>query len=157
MGRIPNKGQEPPKWPPLGVVTPRDTAEFYRRVATRTLLGPAGDRLLAKLLATQHTRDRLPRLLLDGPGTSWAGKSGGYGGVRNDSGILTTKKGRFVLVAFADRIPDTVGGRHPARIAPMGEIAAAIVKDKCLLCPSRRSLEPPAPRRSSCRLCLARR
>ena len=90
-------------------MTPRDTAEFYRRVATRTLLGPAGDRLLAKLLATQHTHDRLPRLLLDENGTSWAGKTGSYGGVRNDSGILTTKKGRFVLVAFADRIPDANG------------------------------------------------
>src|SRR5664279_6186050 len=91
-------------------MTPRDTAEFYRRVATRTLTGPAGDRLLATLLAAQHTHDRLPRLLLDGEGSSWAGKTGSYGGVRNDSGILTTKKGRFVLVAFADRIPDTVHG-----------------------------------------------
>jgi hypothetical protein len=70
VGRIPNKGQEPSKWPPLGVMTPRDTAELYRRVAARTLLDPASDRLIARLLATQHTRDRLPRLLLDENGTS---------------------------------------------------------------------------------------
>src|SRR5450631_1363267 len=74
VGRIPGKGNEPPKWPPLGSMTPRDTAEFYRRVATRTLTGPAGDRLLATLLAAQHTRDRLPRLLLDENKASWAGK-----------------------------------------------------------------------------------
>lgn len=127
VGRIPTRGQEPPKWPALGVMTPGDTAELYRRVATRTLLGPAGDRLLAALLATQHTRDRLPRLLLDEKGTSWAGKTGSYGGVRNDSGILTTKKGRFVLVAFADRIPDAKG-QNAAAIRALGDIASAIVK-----------------------------
>ncbi len=128
VGRIPSKGQEPRKWPPLGVMTPRDTAEFYRRVATRTLLDPASDRLLAKLLATQHMRDRLPRLLLDESGTSWAGKTGSYGSVRNDSGILTTKKGRFVLVAFTDPLPDSAGSRARA-IRAMGEIAAAVVNE----------------------------
>ena len=126
VGRIPGRGKEPPKWAPLGSMTPRDTAEFYRRVATRTLISPAGDRLLSNLLATQHTHDRLPRLLLDEKGTSWAGKTGSYGGVRNDSGILTTKKGRFVLVAFADGIPDTKNGPATA-IHAMGDIAAAVV------------------------------
>jgi beta-lactamase class A len=128
VGRIPSRDKDPPKWPPLGSMTPRDTAELYRRVATRTLTGPAGDRLFAKLLATQHTRDRLPRLLLDEKGTSWAGKTGSLDGVRNDSGILSTKKGRFVLVAFADRIPDEKGATAQATRA-MGEIAAAIVND----------------------------
>lgn len=126
LGRIPDRGSEPAKWEPLGVMTPRDTAEFYRRVATRTLLDPASDRLIATLLAAQHTRDRLPRLLLSSKESSWAGKTGSYGGVRNDSGILTTRKGRFVLVAFADRIPDRPGATTRATRA-MGEIAAAIV------------------------------
>src|ERR1017187_7951641 len=57
VGRIPKRGQEPSKWLPLGVMTPRDTAELYRRVAARTLLDPASDRLIARLLATPHTRD----------------------------------------------------------------------------------------------------
>ncbi len=125
VGRIPDRGKEPAKWEPLGVLTPRDAAEYYRRVATRTLIDPASDRVVAKLLAVQHTRDRLPRLLLD-DGASWAGKTGSYGGVRNDSGILTTKKGRFVLVALADRIPDRKGA-GPRATRAMGEIAAAIV------------------------------
>ena len=128
VGRIPNKGQEPSKWPSLGLATPSDTSEFYRRVATRTLLGPASDRLLTSLLAAERTHDRLPRLLLDEHGTSWAGKTGSYGGVRNDSGMLTTKKGRFVLVAFADRISDVTAA--PARaIRAMGDIAAEIVNE----------------------------
>src|ERR1035441_628733 len=124
---------------------PRATSELYRRVATRTLLDPASDRLLAKLLATEHTHDRLPRLLVDEPGRSWAGKTGSYGGVRNDSGILTTKKGRFVLVAFADRIPDTVDGRARA-IRAMGDIAAAIVNEWSSSLPDLEPVvEPPLP------------
>jgi len=145
VGRIPNKGQEPSKWPPLGVMTPRDTAELYRRVAARTLLDPASDRLIARLLATQHTRDRLPRLLLDESGTSWAGKTGSYGGVRNDSGILTTKKGRFVLVAFADRIPDASGAA--AKVTrTLGDIAAEIVNAWSASLPDLPPVvEPPLP------------
>jgi beta-lactamase class A len=126
VGRIPDHGKGDGKWPPLGVMSPNDAAEYYRRVATRTLLGPGPDRLVARLLAVQHTKDRLPRLLLDADGSSWAGKTGSYGGVRNDGGILTTKKGRFVLVAFADRIPDEKGATGRASRA-MGEMAAAVV------------------------------
>ncbi len=145
VGRIPNRGQEPPKWPPLGSMTPRDTAEFYRRLATRSLTGAAGDRLLATFLATQHSHDRLPRLLLDESGTSWAGKTGSYGGVRNDSGILTTKKGRFVLVAFLDRIPDVKGAPATA-VRAMGEIAAAIVNAWSAALPDLPPVvEPPLP------------
>ncbi|MCM3875150.1 MAG: serine hydrolase [Thermoanaerobaculia bacterium] len=145
LGRIPNRGMDPPKWPPLGSMTPRDTAELYRRVATRTLLGPAGDRLLATLLAAQRARDRLPRLLLDGEGSTWAGKSGSYGGVRNDSGMLTTKKGRFVLVAFADRISDRKGATLRATRA-MGDIAAEIVNVWSASLPDLPPVvEPPLP------------
>jgi hypothetical protein len=145
VGRIPNLGKEPARWPPLGSMTPSDTAEFYRRVVTRTLTGPAGDRLLSTLLATQHTRDRLPRLLLEESGTSWAGKTGSYGGVRNDSGILATKKGRFILVAFADHIPDTKGG-PAAAVRAMGDIAAAIVSDWSASLPDLPPVvEPPLP------------
>ncbi len=145
VGRIPSRGEEPPKWAPLGIMTPRDTAELYRRIATRTLLGPASDRLIGKLLATQHDRDRLPRLLLDEPGTSWAGKTGSYGGVRNDSGILTTKKGRFVLVAFADHFPDTADGKARA-VRVMGDVAAAIVNEWSASLPDLEPVvEPPLP------------
>jgi beta-lactamase class A len=126
VGRIPDRGKEPAKWEPLGAMTPKDTAEFYRRIATRTLLDPASDRVVAKLLAVQHSKDRLPRLLLDDDASSWAGKTGSYGGVRNDTGILTTRKGRFVLVAFADRIADWKGAATQATRA-MGDIAATIV------------------------------
>jgi beta-lactamase class A len=145
VGRIPDRGKEPSKWEPLGVMTPGDTAEFYRRIATRTLIDADSDRLVAKLLAVQHTRDRLPRLLLEGSASSWAGKTGSYGGVRNDSGILTTPKGRFVLVAFADRILDDKGATAQATRA-LGDIAAAIVNDWSASLPDvALPPEPPAP------------
>lgn len=144
VGRIPDRGNEPSKWEPLGVMTPRDTAEFYRRVATRTLIDPDADRLVATLLGVQHGRDRLPRLLLDRKDASWAGKTGSYGDVRNDSGILTTPKGRFVLVAFANRIPDDRATPGRATRA-MGTIAAAIVTDWSASLPDvAPQREPPA-------------
>jgi beta-lactamase class A len=145
LGRIPDRAAEPAKWEPLGVLTPRDTAEFYRRVATGTLLGPGPDGVIATLLAVQHTRDRLPRLLLDGNGASWAGKTGSYGGVRNDSGILTTHKGRFVLVALADRIPDEKGATTRATRA-MGALAAAVVTEWSASLPDVAPQPGPPPR-----------
>ncbi len=145
VGRIPDRGHEPGKWPPLGVMTPNAAAEYYRRIATRTLIDPASDRVVVKLLAVQHSKDRLPRLLLEDDASSWAGKTGSYGGVRNDSGILTTKKGRFVLVAFADRIPDRKGATTQATRA-MGDIAATIVNDWSASLPDvALPPEPPAP------------
>jgi len=145
VGRIPDRGQEPDKWAPLGAVTPAAVAEYYRRIATRTLVDPDSDRLIAKLLAGQHDKARLPRLLLGGKGAVWAGKTGSYGGVRNDSGILTTRKGRFVLVAFADRIPGVEGAAARATHA-MGDIAAAVVDAWSASLPDvALPPEPPAP------------
>jgi hypothetical protein len=48
-------------------------------------------------------------------------------GVRNDSGILRTKKGRFVLVIFTDGSKaEGSGPDHPAVIA-IADLAKAIV------------------------------
>ena len=47
----------------------------------------------------------------------WAGKSGTMSGVRNDSGILRTKKGRFVLVVFTDGSKAAGLGAGPPRRA----------------------------------------
>jgi len=131
VGRIPDrdpKETESARWKglKLGAMTPHDTAELYRRVVTRTLLDPRSDARIEDVLRKQHYVDRVPRYLLKKPGTSWAGKTGTMNAVRNDSGILTTPKGRFVLVAFADRIDETADGVPKAREA-MAEIARTIV------------------------------
>ena len=51
-------------------------------------------------------------------------------GVRNDSGILRTEKGRFVLVVLTDGSSNAQENAvtHPATVA-MGEIARAIVDE----------------------------
>lgn len=131
LGRIPDRDPEETqasRWSGLrlGSMTPRATAELYRRIATATLLGGAADRLIWDVLSTQHQLDRIPRLAGEETGSKWAGKTGTKRAVRNDSGVLTTRKGRFVLVMFADRIPETPGAPIRATQA-MGEIAKVIV------------------------------
>lgn len=128
VGRIPGLGsrEADASWEPLGRMTPRDTAELWRRAATGTLLDKESSRLAMRLAKDPRTRDRIPRLLLSGPGVGWAGKTGTMDGVRADSGVLTTPKGTFVFAMFADRITDAPGASLKASRA-MGEIAKEIV------------------------------
>lgn len=130
LGRIPEKPAqgESPAWRGLvlGRMTPRATASFYRKVVEGTLVSPRVSRLVLDVLETQHTVSRIPRLLLSET-SSWAGKTGTMNRVRNDSGVLTTPKGRFVLVVFADGLEER-GERAARASAAMGEIASAIVE-----------------------------
>jgi len=131
LGRIPDrdpKDTEDERWAglTLGSVTPGALAEFYRRAATGTLGDREMSRFVLEVLKGQRNVDRVPRLLLGPKENRWAGKTGLLRGVRNDSGILTTKKGRFIVVVLADRIPEK-DGAGPAVNRAMGEIAKAIV------------------------------
>ncbi len=107
VGRIPDRGspEEGAPWEPLGRMTPRDTAELWRRAVTGTLLDKESSRLAMRLAANPRTANRIPRLLASRPGFAWAGKTGTMSGVRADSGVLTTPKGTFVFAIFADEIP----------------------------------------------------
>jgi len=111
---------------PLGRMTPRDTAELWRRAATGTLLDRESSRLAMRLARNPRTANRIPRLLASRPGYAWAGKTGTMSGVRADSGVLTTPKGTFVFAIFADRIPGVPGASLTANNA-MGEIARDVV------------------------------
>lgn len=153
VGRIPDLGspgaQAP--WKPLGRMTPRDTAELWRRAATGTLLDRAASAVAMRLAARPRTANRIPRLLLSRPGTSWSGKTGTMSGVRADSGVLATPKGTFVFAMFADGIP--AGGAVRANDA-MGEIAREVVDAWSATLPdvppidlaSERPLQPALPR-----------
>src|SRR5262245_11943223 len=59
----------------------------------------------------------------------WAGKSGSMSGVRNDAGILRTKKGRFVIVILTDRgaAHSASSADHPSVIA-IADVAKTIVE-----------------------------
>jgi len=141
VGRIPDLGQEPERWEPLGRFTPHDTAEYFRRLFAGTLIDPEADLFMREIYRTQRTKNRIPRLLLEPKENVWAGKTGSMHGVRNDAGVLTTKKGRFVLVVLADRIPDD-DKDSPAVTRAMGEIAKAIVDGWSATLPDRASALP---------------
>ena len=155
VGRIPDLGspEDEAPWPPLGRMTPRDTAELWRRIATGTLLDRATSSLAMRLAERPRTADRIPRLLASRPGHTWAGKTGTMRGVRADSGVLTTPKGTFVFAIFADRIPDVAGASLKANRA-MGEIAREVVDEWSATLPdvppidlsSERPRQPALPR-----------
>ena len=131
VGRIPDREPretEDERWKglKLGAVTPESLADFYRKAATGTLGDEESSFLVLDLLKVQRIVDRIPRLLLGPKENGWVGKTGRVRGVRNDSGILTTRKGRFVLVMLADRIPDREEA-GPSTTRAMGEIAKTIV------------------------------
>lgn len=129
VGRIPDRypeESESSRWKglALGEMTPRDTALFWQKAATGTLVDAEASRLALELTKDPRTSDRLPRHLRKTETTTWSGKTGTMNGVRGDSGVLGTRKGRFVFAAFVDRIPESEAWRAgPA----MGEIAKAIV------------------------------
>lgn len=147
VGRIPDLGspEEDVPWKPLGRMTPRDTAELWRRAATGTLLDRESSRVAMRLAANPRTADRIPRLLASRPGTSWAGKTGTMSGVRVDSGVLATPKGTFVFAMFADRIPAKAGAAVSANRA-MGEIAREIVDEWSRDLPDRPRIDLSAER-----------
>ena len=121
--------QDPSPWTGfrLGTVTPRDVAEWMARVARGDLLDPDSSRRLFDYLDQEPTRLRIARRF---PSEFlWAGKSGTMSGVRNDAGILRTRKGRFVLVILTDgsaaRSPSAAD--HPSVLA-IADAARAIVE-----------------------------
>ena len=131
LGTIPwlsQKDEEPSPWRGfrLGVLTPHDVADWMGRVARGELLDPDSSKRIFEYLDKDPSRLRIARRF---PSSYlWAGKTGSMSGVRNDSGILRTKKGRFVLVVFTDQ-SKAVGfspADHPSVIA-IADVSRAIV------------------------------
>ena len=121
---------EGPRWSGLkfGVVTPHEVAEWFARVATGELLDADSSRRILAYLDNSPSRARIARRFTSA--ALWAGKTGTMSGVRNDSGVLRTGKGRFVLVVFTDGSPpaNDNASTHPAVVA-MSEIARTIVDE----------------------------
>jgi hypothetical protein len=94
-------------------------------VAKGQLLDAESSKRIFEYLDKDPSRLRIARRFP--PGDLWAGKTGSMSGVRNDSGILRTKKGRFVLVILTDGSKaEGFGPDHPAVIA-IADLAKAIV------------------------------
>jgi beta-lactamase class A len=110
----------------LGSISPRDLADWMGRVARGELLDAEASRTIFLYLDKDPTRQRIARRF---PSEMlWAGKSGTMRGVRNDAGILRTKKGRFVLVVLTDggKAEATSAADHPSVLA-IADVAKAIV------------------------------
>jgi beta-lactamase class A len=129
FGTIPmlsQKDEEPSPWKGfrLGSLTPHDTAEWMTLVARGQLLDAESSKKVFEYLDKDPSRLRIARRFP--PADLWAGKTGSMSGVRNDSGILRTKKGRFVLVVLTDGTKAEGFGPHPAVIA-IADLARTIV------------------------------
>jgi beta-lactamase class A len=110
----------------LGSVTPHDLAEWMGRVARGELIDADNSRKIFEYLDKDPTRQRIARRF---PSEMlWAGKSGSMRGVRNDAGILRTKKGRFVLVVLTDgsTADPPSSADHPSVLA-IADVAKAVV------------------------------
>jgi beta-lactamase class A len=130
LGTIPmlsQKDEEPSPWRGfrLGVLSPHDVADWMTRVARGELLDAESSHRIFEYLDKDPSRLRIARRF---PSSAlWAGKTGTMSGVRNDSGILRTKKGRFVLVVFTDDSKaEGFGPDHPAVMA-IADVSKAIV------------------------------
>lgn len=121
------RDEDPSPWKGLhlGVVTPDELADWMSRVARGELLDPESSRRIFAYLDKDPSRLRIARRF---PSEAlWAGKSGTMSGTRNDSGILRTRKGRFVLVVLtADTKSVGLGPDHPAVLA-IADLAKTIV------------------------------
>jgi beta-lactamase class A len=130
LGTIPalsRRGEEPSPWKGfhLGTITPRETAEWMTRVARGELLDPDTSAKIFRYLDNDPSRQRIARRFP--PADLWAGKTGSMSGVRNDSGILRTRKGRFVLVILTqDSRAVGWGPDHPSVLA-IADLAKTIV------------------------------
>lgn len=122
------RGEDPSPWRGLrlGSLTPRDLALWYERVARGELLDADSSRKIFDYLDKDPSRLRAARRF--SAGDLWAGKTGSMSGVRNDSGILRTKKGRFVLVLLTDGSTSSSANAadHPSVLA-IADVARAIV------------------------------
>ncbi len=120
--------EEPSPWKGLrlGSITPREVAEWMMRVANGELLDVGSSRRIFEYLDKDPSRLRIARRFPSE--VLWAGKTGSMGGVRNDAGILRTKKGRFVLAVLTDGSPaqGVSAADHPSVLA-IADLAKAIV------------------------------
>jgi len=118
----------PSPWDGLhfGIVTSREVGDWMTHVARRELIDEDSSQRMFEYLDKDPTRQRIarrfPREYL------WAGKSGSMSGVRNDAGILRTKKGTFVIVILTDggSAQAASAADHPSILA-IADVAKSIV------------------------------
>jgi beta-lactamase class A len=113
------RGETPSAWTGfhLGDLSPREVVEWMARVAKGELLDQPSSARIFEYLDKDPSRLRIARRF--GSENLWAGKTGTMRGVRNDSGILRTRKGRFALAILTDgsQADAASSADHPSVIA----------------------------------------
>lgn len=133
LGRIPSlstRGADPSPWRDLrlGEVTAGEVAAWMERVARGEMLDAEASAKMFAYLDKDPSRLRIARRF---PSQAlWAGKTGSMSGVRNDAGILRTRKGRFVLVVLTggSTAESASAADHPSVLA-IAEVAETIVRE----------------------------
>jgi len=131
-GTIPalsRRSEKPSPWSGfrLGDVSPREVARWMALVAKGELLDGSASARIFEYLDKDPSRLRAARRF--GSENLWAGKTGSMSGVRNDAGILRTKKGRFVLAVLTDRskVEAVSSADHPSVLA-IADAARTVVE-----------------------------
>ena len=123
-----SRGEEPSAWRGLrfGTIVPRELAEWMRQMAEGRLLDAESSAKIFLYLDKDPSRLRIARRFRSE--ALWAGKTGSMRGVRNDSGVLRTRKGRFVLVVLTDgSTSDSASAADHPSVLAIADVAKAIV------------------------------
>lgn len=118
----------------LGVTTPAEMLQLFEGLARGVVVSPEASAEMVRILARQHYRNLIPRLLPDDydavTGESEpqiANKTGAVNGVRNDVALLTFKDGRqWVISAFSKDLADLTWSVDNTGMKTIARVARAI-------------------------------
>lgn len=96
----------------LGVTTPEDMERLLEMLARGELVDPSSSEAMISILKKQRDQDQIPRFItydaqgIDSAGVQVADKTGALDDVRNDVGLVFTRKGTYAMAIFAWGSPD---------------------------------------------------
>ncbi len=117
----------------LGVTTPSDMLRLLEMLARGQLVDQASSETMISILKKQRDRDQIPRFVSyddlgqNSGGVQVADKTGALDNVRNDVGLIITKKGTYLLAIFAWNSPDTRWTPDNAATLTVARLAKVLV------------------------------
>jgi beta-lactamase class A len=97
----------------LGVTTPEEMLKLLEMLARGDLVDKASSEAMISILKKQRDRDQIPRYISyddlgeSARGIQVANKTGALDRVRNDVGLVFTRKGTYLMAIFTWNSPDT--------------------------------------------------
>lgn len=122
--------------PGLGATTPREIGTLMERIARRDILTPAACDQMLDILGRQQLKEPLIRNIEEfdnddappeGPAPyALASKSGAVEGIRNEVGLFTTPRGRYVLSIYTNDSKDTRFHANNEGIVLIGRVSRLV-------------------------------